>query len=524
MTFLFPLGLLGLIGVPVIVIIYVLRNKFNEQTVPSTYLWILSEKFFKRRNPLSGLTGIISLILQILTVVTVSLAVSRPIFVLPNSASEYCFVLDASGSMNVQTDGETRFALAQDAIQKDINTASAGSTYTLIHVSTETTVAYERLSDKKLAVEVLKGLSCSDGEVEYTQSLATAQGYFDENPSTIVKVYTDTAFEKADNVEIINVANVNDVNYALSDVESSLLGGMLSVRANVTAFGADGQLNVELYVDGAQTHTARETLSLQAGETQPVTLSTTLETYESFRIFITNNDALATDNEYIGYNQKNESAYDILIVSETPFFWQASFDSVTDSKVDTATPDEYDVSTTAYEGYGLYVFHSYTPQTLPDAAVWLVNATGSVENAGFSTRGIVALDEPMEIVKSNSTATIAKTLLTGIDGRDIFIREYVKCSGMYTKFTTLFTYDANPMIFAGVNALGNREVVFAFDLHKANISLSIDQALLVANLLSYSCPDVLDKTAYSCGEDAHVNVIANAKNVKAVAPNGKEIY
>ena len=233
---------------------------------------------------------------------------------------------------------------------------------------------------------------------------------------------------------------------------------------------------------------------------------------------------MATDNEYIGYNQKNESAYDILIVSETPFFWQASFDSVTDSKVDTATPDEYDVSTTAYEGYGLYVFHSYTPQTLPDAAVWLVNATGSVENAGFSTRGIVALDEPMEIVKSNSTATIAKTLLTGIDGRDIFIREYVKCSGMYTKFTTLFTYDANPMIFAGVNALGNREVVFAFDLHKANISLSIDQALLVANLLSYSCPDVLDKTAYSCGEDAHVNVIANAKNVKAVAPNGKEIY
>ena len=64
MTFLFPLGLLGLIGVPIIVIIYILRNKFNEQTVPSTYLWKLSEKFFKRRNPLSGLTGIISLILQ----------------------------------------------------------------------------------------------------------------------------------------------------------------------------------------------------------------------------------------------------------------------------------------------------------------------------------------------------------------------------------------------------------------------------------------------------------------------------
>ena len=67
MSFLYPLGLLGLIGVPLLILIYILRSKYNEQTVPSTYLWILSEKFFKRRNPLSGLTGIISLILQILT-------------------------------------------------------------------------------------------------------------------------------------------------------------------------------------------------------------------------------------------------------------------------------------------------------------------------------------------------------------------------------------------------------------------------------------------------------------------------
>ena len=88
MKFLQPLGLLGLIGVPVIILIYILKNKYNEQTVPSTYLWTLSEKFFKRRNPLSGLTGLISLILQILTVIVVSLAIARPIFVLPDSAQE----------------------------------------------------------------------------------------------------------------------------------------------------------------------------------------------------------------------------------------------------------------------------------------------------------------------------------------------------------------------------------------------------------------------------------------------------
>ena len=78
MSFMYPLGLLGLIGVPLLIIIYILRSKYNEQTVPSTYLWHLSEKFFKRRNPLSGITGIISLILQILMVIILSLASPVP--------------------------------------------------------------------------------------------------------------------------------------------------------------------------------------------------------------------------------------------------------------------------------------------------------------------------------------------------------------------------------------------------------------------------------------------------------------
>ena len=58
MTFMQPLGLLVLIGIPIVILIYILRSKYNEQTVTSTYIWELSEKFLKRKNPLSGLTGL----------------------------------------------------------------------------------------------------------------------------------------------------------------------------------------------------------------------------------------------------------------------------------------------------------------------------------------------------------------------------------------------------------------------------------------------------------------------------------
>ena len=36
------LGLLGLLLIPVIVLIYIIKNSYTEQTVASTYLWTLS--------------------------------------------------------------------------------------------------------------------------------------------------------------------------------------------------------------------------------------------------------------------------------------------------------------------------------------------------------------------------------------------------------------------------------------------------------------------------------------------------
>ena len=188
--------------------------------------------------------------------------------------------------------------------------------------------------------------------------------------------------------------------------------------------------------------------------------------------------------------------------------------------MDTVLPEDYKDGT----DYGMYIFHSFTPDTLPDGAVWLVNCTSSVDDAGFGIRGVIGLDAPDRIEKSNSTSSIARKLLSGIEGRDIYISEYVKYSGMYTKFTTLFSYGSNPLIFAGTNALGNRQVVFGFDLHTSDIALSPDFAPLMQNLLEFSCPDVVERTDYVCGDTVNINITANAKNLKATSPDGDNIY
>ena len=520
MRFLYPLGLLGLIGVPLLILIYILRSKYNEQTIASTYLWTLSEKFFKRRNPLSGLTGIISLILQILMVTILSLAISRPIFVVPESASEYCFVLDASGSMNTKNGLKTCFERGKDYIENTIDHARLGSSYTLIYLSEDCSVIYERLTDKKLALNMLDELTCTDGSAEVKAALELAQGYFNENNSMLTYFITDKEYNTHSNVENVNVGSQNVTNYAISDVYGSLSDSTLHANGTVVSYTSDANLKVELYVNGSTKPETNMTVSVKKGEPTPVELSCKASSYDSFKLVITNKDDMPEDNEIVSYNLKSEDSYSILIVSETPFFLEASFDALTDSVVDTMLPTEY----AGQSGYGLYVFHSFTPDVLPDAAVWLINSSKSVADSGFGIRGIFELDAPSEIVKTSSTSSKARELLSGVTGRDIYISEYVKYSGMYTQFTTLFSYDSNPLIFAGVNALGNREVVFGFDLHKSDIAISSDFVPLMSNLLKYSCPDILESANYTCGEELKINITANIDSVKMISPDGEESY
>ena len=117
-----------------------------------------------------------------------------------------------------------------------------------------------------------------------------------------------------------------------------------------------------------------------------------------------------------------------------------------------------------------------------------------------------------------------RTLLDGVDGKDIYIKNYVKYSGMYLNFSTLFTYDGSPIIFAGTNGLGNRQVVFGFDINEADLALSRDFVILLGNLIEYSFPSVIDTANLTAGEDAVVNIVANSSDMQAFAPSGEEVY
>ena len=520
MRFMYPLGLLGLIGIPIVIIIYILRSKYNEQTVTSNYLWKLSDKFLKKRNPLSGLTGLISLILQILTIAIVSLSLARPIFILKGMAYDYCFVLDTSASMNMEENGKTRFELAKEKISDIIGSSQTGSVYSLYTASDEAVKMFDRVTSEETARELLDDISPDYVAADHAVAVSAAQQYFNQNNSARIYYITDKSIGSVTNAEVITVGSSGE-NYSISGVEYTQAAGKLSAYAKVLSHNSSADLNVKLYLNDSETPAAETTVHVDPSVEATVYLECSATSFSSFRMEIANGDSYSYDNSITTHSIGGSDAYTTLIVSETGFFLRAVIDACSDSEVTVVTPEEYEKNT---QDYGLYVFDSYTPSELPDAAVWLINCDKSVEDSGFGIRGTVSLEEKGALTKSNSSATAVRKMLDGVLGNEIFIKQYVKYSGMYLNFSTLFSYESNPLIFAGANGLGNRQVVFGFSLHESNIALTGDFIILIKNLLEYSFPAPVDRTDFTAGDEVSVNVLANAENLKAHSPSGKEIF
>lgn len=519
MIFQNPLGLLGLIGIPILIIIYILKNKYTEQIVSSTYIWTLSEKFLKIRRPISKIYGLISLILQCLAVLFISLGIAHPILNLANQARDLCFVLDGTGSMNKEVDGISSFDLGKDRIATLINEATDGSTYTLICVSTSSKVVFKDYTSKENALGVLNDLTSSDASTSVLNAFTYAQSLYDNNRSMKVYLISDQNYNTS-NIELINVGNEFE-NYAILDTDYTLTASGLNVFGSLISYGNDATVGLDLYVNG--TFVESKSISLTSRESHDFEFNTELTSYSNIRVVINNKDSLSKDNEYIIYNLDEEHHYTTLLVTETPIYIESMIKSIGISSIRSITPAEYNEN---ISGYGLYIFDTYAPSQLPsDGTIWLFNINSNISGTGFTFQNEQVIDNPNGgILELNQNKTaIVKTLTNGLIGNDLVISKYIKY-GIYRNFTNLYTYDGSPIIFMGSTEEGNREVVFAFDLHNANIAMSHDFFVLTKNLLEYSFPTIITEAVYTCGDDISINVVSNCKSIRVVSPSMTSQY
>ena len=548
MSLLYPLGLLGLLAIPVLIIIYIIKSKYTEQVIASTYLWELSEKFLKKRRRISRFAGLISLLLQIFAVILISVAIAHPVFVIPGAANDYCFILDASGSMNIVSNGKMRFDAGKDEIRSVISGSAEGSAYTLICSGDTNDVIFENETDKGRALKLLSETKPAYINSVMNDALATAQAYFDENPSIKTYLITDKAYQSISNLELVNVSS-GEVNYALSEVEyPQVLGNRLTVKGKAVSYESDAEVDIKLFVDGVEvsaklfvggTEQSAQKLSLKDKEILEFSLEYTyippadateenrIFSYESLKVEIPQKDALDLDNRVIIYNEKSDESFNTLIVSDSStFYLESALLALGNNSLTTVKTKEY---TSLTSGYGLYIFDGFAPETLPaDGAVWFINPDKTTADSGFNVQPTPVDRVGALKLSTSKNPAIRDNLLKGMfdaDGNqrdEILVSSYNKCV-LYGKFNRLATLDDNPVIFAGSNSKGNREVVFAFDLQKSDIAMSMYFTVLVNNLLNFTFPQIIDTPVYYCGETLQIHVPANCRGIEVCSPNSPDL-
>lgn len=538
MTFLYPLAFLVLLAIPVLIVIYILRNKYKEGRVASTYLWEISQKFLKKRNPLNKFEHLLALIIQSLTIFALAVCLAHPQLTLKGQADNITFVLDTSASMQIVDNGTTRFEKAKNAIKKAANDSKDGSKFTLVTAGNESKLVCLSVEDKSRFEMFVDSVSVTDLSSDLEESMNTAQKYLSDGTSNKVYLATDKKFEddSLQNVELIDVSSeainysINNVNYSYNSKDELLITGDVYgygytvpedvINSTDSTVREKYCTKVRFYLNGVKGKwTSVFTVNDQKNSFE-VSLGSDIKEDDLKEITCTieNEDVLTKDNSFTIYNNSKVGTTNVLIVGTANNFIKGFFEANSSTNYKIISSSSY----TGKEGYDITVFSKYTPTVLPSTgAVWFIGCTDSVEGAGFIAQNTYDLDEAGHLKYTNDSSLLYKQLTDKTANNDIIVSQYTRFT-IDDDLTPILTYNNLPVVFAGKNSKGQREVNIGFDIEKSNISMKYDFLRLLFNFTKYSNPKVMTKFDYNVGSKTTFSLPDNLDRITITTPAGKE--
>ncbi len=188
MTFATLLPLIMLVGVPVIIILYLMKPKGTRKVVPSLLLWKNAERNDQSMTFSKRLINNILMILEILTLILLMLAAMSPAIKrgVSGSVKSTILVIDTSGSMQFQDEnGRTRL---EEAIldAKDFVETSSGE-ISIVTCDSNIQVLVNGSKDKQKLKRILSGIKATDTAGD----ISKASGIIESLEKEDVIVFTD---------------------------------------------------------------------------------------------------------------------------------------------------------------------------------------------------------------------------------------------------------------------------------------------------------------------------------------------
>ena len=480
MTFLHPIFAWGFLSLAVILILYLLKRKYEVRNVPSTFLWRKAGQELSASKPFQKLRRNVLLPIQLLMAAVLVFALMRP--VLPgNAGGETVMIFDLSASMRAKNGSETRLEEAVETARGIIDGMRAEDALTILAVSNDTQQLLMRSTDRGAARRVLNGLAPSNSTADLSGAVSLAEAMEREVGELNIIVFSDD-YIPSDGIAVHN-ANQGLDNCAVYSFEVE--NGVGYARA--VNYGDDKEITLACYAEGVLCDA--RTLHIPAGGSEGTTLN--IPECRWAYVEIQENDSIQTDNR-LYYVAEMQRTYTVALSGESSIFLERAIALRDDIQI-IRTTDEERNSVDA----DLYVY-------------------------GDSPLYFTADPEIQAILAGEETAPRGIFQLSGDDGltsgltlSDVAVRAYRPLIGG----RTLMTIDDQCVM-----AVDGRTVALGFDIHDTNLPMKYDFPILIQNILHELLPEnAADVGDGFCGEDVVIPVPADCANAWIEMPDGQHM-
>lgn len=520
-----PLGFLALLAIIGLILIYILKPKYQDKKVASTYIWKLSLKYAKRKVPWQWLRSSLLFFIQLLMFVIFAFMLTRPSVVSASLSSEKekIVILDASASMTAVMGETTPFERAKQEIASLADaTIESGNKFTVIIAADEAYFAVRGTESAGFVRQKLSEADCALTEPNLTAAMELAENVLEENPQAEVHLYTDHKYEDSGKVKVHNMSQ-NEWNVAISGVTSSRVNGRYVFTAEIANYGRAAEFSVGLNVDGKSQ--VPKIVSCGKNDTATVVWDNlNITSYGKAKVTLLSvADAFLYDNEFDLFNS-NADLFKVQLVSEDPGFLQRSLVVAGNCEI-TAVNENTPAKTS---GFDLYVYDGELPEEKPtDGTIWLINPpyegnSGEMLKTEWGISFVGQHVGKFNLSASGGTSETYKTIMRSVSVANILVTEYSEIE-TYDGYESIILCDESPMLLAKNND-GLKSVVLAFDIHKSDIAINPYYPILVKNICGYALTPTVADTVYTVGDTVRINAKPDAVSmtVKAVYVDGAE--
>lgn len=525
MSLALPLGFLGLLAIIGLILIYILKPKYQDKKVSSTYIWKLSLKYAKRKVPWQWLRSSLLFFIQLLIFIIFAFMLTRPSVAVASEKSEKekIVVLDASASMTAVSGETTPFDRAKREIAElaDV-TIDSGNKFTVIVAADEAYYAVRGTSSAGFVRQKLSEADCALTEPDINAAMELAESVLEENPQAEVHLYTDHKYEDSGRVTVHNMSQ-NEWNLAVTGVTASRVNGKYVFSAEIADYGKAAEFSVGLNLDG-KAQVPKIASCEKNGTATVVWDNLNVTKYEKAKVTLPGvADAFLYDNEYSLFNSQTD-LFQVQLVSDDPGFLQRSLVVAGNCEitvVNESTPEKT-------SGFDLYVYDGALPATKPtDGTVWLINppyegaAGGMLEEEWGVSFGGQHVGR-FNLSAAGGTSDTYSTIMRSVSIANVLVTEYSDISAC-DGYDSLIVCDESPALIAK-NDGGLKTVVLSFDIHKSDLAINPYYAILVKNICTYALTPTVESTVYTVGDTVKISAKPDVASMtmRAVYVDGTE--